>query len=329
MPVMHNGLILPQAPDYAVLDAGWYPMHRGRISDYGMKNNILALFYHTPEESADNIEVTPNFFRQDPKINGSVGGTHYYSDNDGDMYQMARDYETPNAQGVRSSGSNPNVRLPRPSWWKPEYISYNTCGLSIEMEGRAATLHKTMIRGGDQWNSVVHWAAEKSIEYGIPTDLDHHVGHGVLSTDRTDPGALFPWKAFLYDVNSEITHISKSGYGEYVVRSGDTLGEISIRLGVPLEKLAAANGIENLNDIKVGQVLKLPDALKIVEPVVPPVSTLHKKLPTSDLYDAVTLATGLGPVSSSATSVLSALYRPTNRMSGDFEIHEILVKRKK
>lgn len=46
--------------------------------------------------------------------------------------------------------------------------------------------------------------------------------------------------------------------GGYTVDRGDTLSEISLRLDVPLERLAEANGIVNLDRIYVGQRLRLP-----------------------------------------------------------------------
>lgn len=44
------------------------------------------------------------------------------------------------------------------------------------------------------------------------------------------------------------------------VKSGDTLGKIAARLGVTLKALADANGIQDVNKIRVGQVLAVPGA---------------------------------------------------------------------
>ena len=46
--------------------------------------------------------------------------------------------------------------------------------------------------------------------------------------------------------------------GSYVVRRGDTLGNIAARTGVSMGALAQANGIRNANLIYVGQVLVVP-----------------------------------------------------------------------
>ena len=44
----------------------------------------------------------------------------------------------------------------------------------------------------------------------------------------------------------------------YEVRPRDTLGEIALRFGVSVEALKAANGIADVNVIRVGQVLTIP-----------------------------------------------------------------------
>ena len=45
----------------------------------------------------------------------------------------------------------------------------------------------------------------------------------------------------------------------YRVVTGDTLWGISRKLGVKSSALAALNGINNVNFIRVGQVLKVPN----------------------------------------------------------------------
>jgi hypothetical protein len=199
------GQTLPPAPDYPGVKAGWYPLHPDKISNYGVPTKIEALCLHTPEEDADDVESTPRFFAL-PAAQSSSGGTQYYGDSDGDVIQMARDWQQVHAQGVRSSGANPNVRLPRPPWYRAERISYNTCMLSYEIEGRAATLHLTMKIGGPQWNSLVAWSAYKYRQYGLPVgEIEQRIiGHGSLSLDRTDPGPKFPWGEFYRQVRLRV-----------------------------------------------------------------------------------------------------------------------------
>jgi murein DD-endopeptidase MepM/ murein hydrolase activator NlpD len=54
------------------------------------------------------------------------------------------------------------------------------------------------------------------------------------------------------------------------IRSGDTLGAIASRLGVSVKDLAAANGIQDVNKIRVGQVLKVPSKAAPAPPPSPP-----------------------------------------------------------
>ena len=46
----------------------------------------------------------------------------------------------------------------------------------------------------------------------------------------------------------------------YTVRDGDTLSQVAARLGVPVQQLAAANGIDDPNLVVAGRVLKVPSA---------------------------------------------------------------------
>ncbi|MFN7262503.1 MAG: LysM peptidoglycan-binding domain-containing protein, partial [Pseudobdellovibrionaceae bacterium] len=45
---------------------------------------------------------------------------------------------------------------------------------------------------------------------------------------------------------------------EYKVRRGDNLNRISAKFGVPVKEILAANNLESPNEIKSGQVLKIP-----------------------------------------------------------------------
>ncbi len=173
----------------------WRPAHPSNYSPAasrpysGAARRIVAVCYHTPEEPWDDHEVTPAWFAN-PKANAS---THYYADSDGDLFQMVRDADMAWAQGVRSR----DAILPRPAWWKSEYVSYNTCMLSIEIEGYAAQIGQTFTPGSRQFESVAAWSAFVCRKYGVPIDRQHHIGHSELTRQKSDPGADFPWPALL------------------------------------------------------------------------------------------------------------------------------------
>lgn len=46
----------------------------------------------------------------------------------------------------------------------------------------------------------------------------------------------------------------------YVVHRGDTLGQIAVRYGIPIQTLASANGITNTNLVPAGRVLIIPSS---------------------------------------------------------------------
>ncbi len=195
----------------------WRPAHASNYSTAasrpysGAQRRFVALCYHTPEEPWDDNEVTPAWF-EDPRANAS---TNYYADSDGDLYQMVRDEDFAWAQGVWSK----DRVEPRPAWWRDEYVSYNTCMLSIEIEGYAHKIGETFLVGSRQFETVAAWSAFVCEKYGIPIDRTHHVGHSELSRQKGDPGRDFPWEALL----DRVRELSQSG------ESG-TLAEIERRL---------------------------------------------------------------------------------------------------
>lgn len=75
-------------------------------------------------------------------------------------------------------------------------------------------------------------------------------GSGVARKERLEKQG-YSYKA----VQSEVNRLLRTKY--YVVSLGDTLASIAKRKGVSVKKLADINGIENINKIYVGQVLKL------------------------------------------------------------------------
>lgn len=321
MTISLHGKPLPTAPDYPFSNAGWYMLHPGRMSNYGVQSVINAVILHTPEEPADDYESTPVFFWQDPNTNGSVGGTQYYLSNNGDWIQMARDYQQVHAQGVASA----NARLPRPIWFDPSLISYNTQCLSVEIEGYAATLHQTMPVGGVQWKSLVKWIAYKCKQYNIPVTRQYIMGHWELAKDRTDPGAQFPWGDLMVDVKN-LVNGPESSQKIHVVAAGDTLGAIAESFGTTLDAIVATNNITNPNAIYVGQRIVIPGTeTKPPLEEKPSPATPHRRLTTDELAGAITISQGFstGPVN----GIRDAKFEPTSEVSGQYEVHRLLVRR--
>ena len=180
----------------------WEPAHRSNYAVAadrrwgGAKRRQIAICYHTPEEPWDDHETTPAWFQR-PEANASTG---YYADSDGDLYQMVRDHDYAWAQGTNDT----DTRYPRPAWWRESFGSYNTCMLSIEIEGYAHSIRDTFVPGSRQFQTVVAWAAYKCVQYDIPVDRAWHVGHSELCTGKGDPGEGFPWEELLAAILSRV-----------------------------------------------------------------------------------------------------------------------------
>ena len=158
----------------------------------------LASCVHTPEEEADDREVTPRLFAQE----GYGASTHAYTDDDGDLYAMVPFDAIPWAQGTSFGGPHPTDRFvvegtTPPDWFprdgKGVRFNNNTFMRSNEVEGRAATMEQSFT--GPQRDTLESWIGW-NMWVGGYTDLDRIQAHGWLATDRSDPGAyvigLFP-----------------------------------------------------------------------------------------------------------------------------------------
>ena len=173
------------------------PAYEGNYGYRGSYNQPKAIVLHTPEEPADDWESTPNWFAN-PNAHAS---THYYLDNDGDVIQMVPEVQGAYAQGVRSRQRIWKGAAGKSPPWA-EDTNLNLWAISIEMEGYAATIHRTMPRGGVQWLSLLTWIQYVTSKYDIPIDRDHIVGHDEVASHKRDPGILFDWDALMEDLNS-------------------------------------------------------------------------------------------------------------------------------
>ena len=159
------------------------------------RTEVKGLCFHTPEEPADDRESTPIYFAN-PAANAS---THFYVSDDGATYQMVLETDFPWAQGTRSV----DAVLPRPTYFSVAGdISYNAIFLSVEVEGYAISIGRTMFEGSPQFEAVAQWAALECDRYNIPIDRAHLVGHSELNKRKGDPGAGFPWTDLLQRIRA-------------------------------------------------------------------------------------------------------------------------------
>lgn len=154
-------------------------------------NQPRVSIVHTPEERADEIEVTPFYFaRRIYDANGIQrrASTHFYTSGglgtlgNGDLYQMVPEQYGAIANGVTSGRNYPTDTSPS--------ISLNLQSRSIEVEGFAHSIDRTMPHGSPQWLTTVEWCLYGYYDHGIPIDRAHIIGHYEVSNVRTDPGML-------------------------------------------------------------------------------------------------------------------------------------------
>ena len=88
--------------------------------------------------------------------------------------------------------ANVVVNKPYPTWAEPNLLSpadnLNLQCISISFEGHAATIHRTMVRGGPQWIAGVNLVAHRSKVLRISPD--NWARHADVSIARSDPGSL-------------------------------------------------------------------------------------------------------------------------------------------
>lgn len=162
-----------------------YPVWGGNINGYLFMRGVpRALVLHTPEEEADENEQTPLYFA----TIGVRRSTHYYADNDGDLYQMVSDKDAAWGQGTHAGNRTWKGRLAGYPTWNPGHLNNNLITLGLEIEGRAATIGSTITP--EQFETVAKWIAYKCWQYEIPCDYAHVVRHSDLAADKTDPGSL-------------------------------------------------------------------------------------------------------------------------------------------
>lgn len=179
----------------------WFPADERNY--YGPESGrgeciVRALIYHTPEEPADDRESTPVYFST-YRGPGTEASTRFYSDNDGDIYQMV-----PFPWGAVANGLN---QKPLPYWAAPYSLNQQTD--NIEIEGYAATLKDTMTSA--QWASLIDWSVWGFIRWGLPLEEGRMMGHYELSADRSDPGPwlLSPASGFKQEVLARLTEYEK------------------------------------------------------------------------------------------------------------------------
>lgn len=168
----------------------------------GIPNKPRGFVIHTPEEPAgDGYPGTPIWFQKDlPTLYGYAASTTYFLEAVEDpnrpgfckVYQCVPENCAAVANGV--------IGKPYPAW-ADRNTSLNWQTLSLEWEGKAASIHQTI--DAMQMRTAAHLIAHRAAFYGFDTDREHVIGHYQVSNERTDPGPRFPWDALMAELNQE------------------------------------------------------------------------------------------------------------------------------
>lgn len=102
-----------------------------------------------------------------------------------------------------------------------------------------------------KWTDNVSVTIEKSAS---PASYAEEINDDEQSQQLHNPIIKLPEK----DSNTESSKTALNSDGSYTVQEGDTFSEIAEKCNTTAELLAAYNGIEDINMIKEGTVLKLP-----------------------------------------------------------------------
>ncbi len=154
---------------------------------YTTPNNPKTWGFHTPEEPADSYPSTPEYLAATDR---DVSYTYFVSYL-GFVFQLVPESEGAYAHGLDGK--------PAPSW--SDGTNLNLQSLSLSLEGRAATIHQTMLRSGPQWKASVQLVAHRTKALGL--SLDWAFQHKDVSVYRNDCGQ-WDQAAFIVDVKAEM-----------------------------------------------------------------------------------------------------------------------------
>lgn len=168
--------------------------------------------------------------------------------------------------------------------------------LAFSQVARADTIH--IVQPGDTM-----W--EISQQYGVPMDdivaannLGTYyvmVGYPLIIPGVGDTAAT-PTPAPAPAATVPATAVQVDGGVMHTVQAGDNLFRISLLYGVPMDEIAAANNLENIRVVRLGQELFIPGA----------------KLPSATSVAAISPSTTIAPAAAASASVVNDQLLPNS-----------------
>ncbi len=154
---------------------------------YTTLNKPKTWGFHTPEESADSYPSTPDYLA----VTDRDASYTYFVSYLGFVFQLVPESEGAYAHGLDGKSA--------PSW--SDGTNLNLQSLSLSFEGRAATIHQTMLRGGPQWKASVQLVVHRTKALGL--NLGWAFQHKEVSMYRDDCGQ-WDQAAFIADVKAKM-----------------------------------------------------------------------------------------------------------------------------
>lgn len=122
--------------------------------------------------------------------------------------------------------------------------------IAILLPATALAAKKYVVKKGDNLYDI-------SRKFGITVDELKSINH--LDDNKLNIGEVLTIDVPVNDGDTAEKSIARGNNNDYIVKNGDTLGEIAERYGVTTKSLAKANGLSNTK-LQIGQKLLIPSS---------------------------------------------------------------------
>lgn len=244
------------------------------------QHNVKATFFLTGSGASSHRQRIKNITNQGHDI-----GNHSYSH---PYFTKISPAETKNQlQRTENIIFDITGKTTKPLF-RPPYGEYNSTVL--QRVGDAGYTHTIMWTidtidwTGNSANSII----QRTLSSITPGSIIlMHTGAGATGTTTALPTIITRLKSMGYrfvTVSQMLNLESKSGGSNYVVKPGDTLYAIAKRYGISVNQLASTNNIKNINLIRTGQRLVIPELTNGGSTPIPTANTKYTVKPGDTLY---------------------------------------------
>ena len=231
------------------------------VSDHFSQANNMILDVQQPEATTTNAPITQLGPREKRGINSAIGNTpggneqiahrpvEIPSDGTGgrslieQALDAARNVELPKAAAEDKDKAQPKIDEPIRPLPTPKYSVYK-----VVSGDSLIKIARRLLNDGERWKEIHQLNADVlGPDAILKIGMELKVPQDARTANRT--------------TNRTTRSTPRGSATTYTVVSGDTLGEISMRLlgtSRRADEIAELNGLESANDIRVGMELKIP-----------------------------------------------------------------------